>query len=559
MRGARSLYLILFLVSILFISSCVQEGDPQSSPGLVLYIDSVLGTGETDNPFWEDGVHALDIPLRGGDFQFHSDGDFYVTTSACRLSRTNPSDWIMYNYIIGDVNLDGYSGRCNDPEDGTHIDEGKVGSLDSVVFDSNNNIAFVATIGVHEHEMRHMIRFIPRTDGTYFGQQMLAEHVYTILPEQTGQLIDNLVFDSTGNLIYDIHIYPTDTSGTLFKLNVDGGSSESFVGNGEDVIGGCSDPYQEGRLAINTPIYGARSRTLAIDSQDNIYWTDTTWSVWMVPKVSGTYFGKDMQANYIYNVAGIPNCNQGTVLDADGKPVREAYFETYLGGIAFDSEDNMYLRHRSDKSAIFFVPNVDMDYYGRQMQANYVYRIIGTEVAGDSGDGGLAIEAQLGLAGGKMVFNSGSLYIKDNLRLREVYPAEGTLPPDDDGPGDDGGGDGGSGGGGGGSGSNCGDSYAEGSEECDMDDLDGETCISLGYDLGTLACYEEGHARECEFDKSGCSYEEVEPVDTGEETFFEEVVATYPKSKVGVLWVFIILAAAVATISVVVARKKNDR
>jgi hypothetical protein len=115
------------------------------------------------------------------------------------------------------------------------------------------------------------------------------------------------------------------------------------------------------------------------------------------------------------------------------------------------------------------------------------------------------------------------------------------------------GGDGDEGSGGGGSGSDCGDGYAEGSEECDMDDLEGQTCVGLGYDLGILACTED-----CEFDESGCLYEEVTPVDTeGNDNFFEEIITTYPKSKIWVLWVFIILAVAVAVISVVVARKKK--
>lgn len=45
----------------------------------------------------------------------------------------------------------------------------------------------------------------------------------------------------------------------------------------------------------------------------------------------------------------------------------------------------------------------------------------------------------------------------------------------------------------------CGNNVREGDEECDITDLDNESCVSLGYDSGTLGCY-----NNCTFDKSDC-------------------------------------------------------
>lgn len=45
----------------------------------------------------------------------------------------------------------------------------------------------------------------------------------------------------------------------------------------------------------------------------------------------------------------------------------------------------------------------------------------------------------------------------------------------------------------------CGDAAVEGEEECDDTDLAGSTCESLGFLMGTLACYEE-----CAFDTASC-------------------------------------------------------
>lgn len=46
----------------------------------------------------------------------------------------------------------------------------------------------------------------------------------------------------------------------------------------------------------------------------------------------------------------------------------------------------------------------------------------------------------------------------------------------------------------------CGDSIIEGNEDCEGSDLNNQTCQTLGYDSGTLAC-----SANCTFDTSGCS------------------------------------------------------
>lgn len=46
----------------------------------------------------------------------------------------------------------------------------------------------------------------------------------------------------------------------------------------------------------------------------------------------------------------------------------------------------------------------------------------------------------------------------------------------------------------------CGNGVAETGEECDDPDLRGETCVSQGFDKGTLGCHSN-----CTFDFSGCS------------------------------------------------------
>lgn len=45
----------------------------------------------------------------------------------------------------------------------------------------------------------------------------------------------------------------------------------------------------------------------------------------------------------------------------------------------------------------------------------------------------------------------------------------------------------------------CGDNFRDGNETCDTDQLNGATCVSLGFDSGTLACN-----GSCAYDTSGC-------------------------------------------------------
>lgn len=62
----------------------------------------------------------------------------------------------------------------------------------------------------------------------------------------------------------------------------------------------------------------------------------------------------------------------------------------------------------------------------------------------------------------------------------------------------------------------CGDGVAEGTEECDGDDLGNATCVGEGFDGGELGC----NPTTCTFDTSGCTTDPIcgdGVIDTGEE------------------------------------------
>ena len=102
------------------------------------------------------------------------------------------------------------------------------------------------------------IRFIPKTGGTYFGQAMTANSIYTIAGNGTfGYVADNVAATST-------RIYA---------------------------------PYG-----------------VSVDVGGNVYIADR-WNnrIRFVPKTGGTYFGQAMTANNIYTIAG--NGTAGYVAD----------------------------------------------------------------------------------------------------------------------------------------------------------------------------------------------------------------------------------------------------
>ena len=50
----------------------------------------------------------------------------------------------------------------------------------------------------------------------------------------------------------------------------------------------------------------------------------------------------------------------------------------------------------------------------------------------------------------------------------------------------------------------CGDGQITGSEECDGTNLNGESCVSLGYDSGNLTCRSPDSINECQFNENNC-------------------------------------------------------
>ncbi|MBL8024753.1 MAG: hypothetical protein JNK54_10855, partial [Elusimicrobia bacterium] len=102
----------------------------------------------------------------------------------------------------------------------------------------------------------HRIRFVAKSGGTYFGQAMTANYIYTIAGNGTaGYQADNVAATST---------------------------------------------------QIKNP------KGVSVDPEGNVYIADfNNFRIRIVAKTGGTYFGQGMTGNYIYTFAGIGNSGPG--------------------------------------------------------------------------------------------------------------------------------------------------------------------------------------------------------------------------------------------------------
>ncbi len=587
--------------------------------GRSMQADRVYTIGDNETvahfPGHEGGIPFYEYVSGGGSGEFGSVGNagpkvlnarqegvyVYATGTIWFIARTGGyihgrSVQAGHAYaIFGDFTERGFAG------DGGPSQNAKFNLVHNIERDSDDNFYIL-------DRWNQRVRFVPSSSGSYFGQTMQGDYVYTIVgggqtqSDNETPLLDlefvdpwALALDSEGNLfVVDAGMervkFVPRTDGNYYSQDMMANKIYTIAGGGNELndgYHGCDteqsgDYFGDGGMATEADF--CHPGHLDIDENRNIYLADEYNCV----------IRKIYRSGYIETIAGYrpPTGDETCLFSGDGVSADNTI--TIPSAIELFSSD-------LDGSNFYF-GTLGGDYRIMRSSGRERYCgdgiVEGSEICDyDDWDGITGCE-DLGYIEGNLsclpvicrfdvsecIGESGSECGDGTCDLDEscqTCPQDcGECPPewecgdgtcdsnetcsncpadcgecDDGDDGDDGSDGGGGSGGGGSSGSDCGDGYVEGSEECDGDDnLDGQTCVSLGYDLGILTCNDD-----CTFDESRCSYEEVNPVETGDDNFFEEVVATYPKSKVWVLWVFIILAAAVATISVIVAKKKDEK
>ena len=263
----------------------------------------------------------------------------------------------------------------------------------------------------------NLVRMVPHTDGTYFGQTMTAGHLYTIVGTggggyagDAGSAADAELFDPQG-LAVDVHgdlviadsandrvRFVPASSGTFFGQDMTAGDIYTLAGDGTAGYYGDTGPAVTARL--DDPV------GVAVDSSGNVVIADSGNNVVrMVPTVSGTYFGQAMTAGDIYTVAG-----SGTAGYRNG-PASSAELDL-PASVAVDANGDLFVGD-SANSAIRELPATSGTYFGDAMTAGDMYTVAGGTAAGDAGNGGPATAARIEEAYGLATDASGDLFLAD--------------------------------------------------------------------------------------------------------------------------------------------------
>jgi hypothetical protein len=163
---------------------------------------------------------------------------------------------------------------------------------------------------------------------------------------------------------------------------------------------------------------------VALDGAGNLVLTDTLNNrVRVVAASTGTFYGQQMTAGYIYTVAG----DGRTRFNGNGIPALQAGIHQPYG-VTVDSAGNLLVTDTRN-NRVRVVAERTGTFYGRPMIAGDIYTLAGNGTAGFSGDGGPATQAWLNAPLGVSVDGAGNVLAADtgNNRVRVVAEHTGTF------------------------------------------------------------------------------------------------------------------------------------
>ena len=363
-------------------------------------------------------------------------GDVVLTDSGTNTIRFVPAASGTYFgqsmtahdiYTVAGDDSAGYSG-----DDGAAT-SAKLNGPEGVALDASGDLAIADSTN-------NAIRFVPATSGTYFGQSMTADHIYTIAGDGTeGSSGDGgaatsaklgapygVTFDGAGDLVIadglnDAVRFVPKSSGTHYGQSMTADDIYTIAGqDGESGYWGNGGPATSGKLSAISFVTVDANGDLVIPDSDNA-------AVRFVPATSGTYYGVSMTADDIYTIAG-----DGTAgYSGNGGPATSAELADYVGDATVDAAGNLLIAD-TDNDVIRFVPKTSGTYYGQTMTADDIYTVAGAGWGTDftTGDGGSPLDGTFGWALSVTPDGTGGFYVADDTtgRIRHVSVGDTSGP-----------------------------------------------------------------------------------------------------------------------------------
>jgi hypothetical protein len=318
-------------------------------------------------------------------------------------------------YTMAGDGTAGYAG------DGGSATKAQLNDPHGVAVDAAGNLVIADTDN-------NRVRVVAAGTGMYYGQPMIAGHIYTVAGDGTAGYAGDggpatsakisapldVVMDAAGNLVLSdtsnnrIRVVAEHT-GTFYGQPMTAGDIYTVAGNGTFGYAGDGGP------AISAEI--SHPWDLAVDPAGNLVIADTDNNrIRVVAEHTGRAYGQPMTAGDIYTVAG--NGSEGYL--GDGGPATSAEI-TLAQGVAADHAGNLLIADTGN-NVIRVVAGSTGTFYGQPMAAGYIYTVVGNSFAGFAGNGGPATSAELSNPAGITVDSTGDVLFADaaNLQIRKI-------------------------------------------------------------------------------------------------------------------------------------------
>ena len=234
------------------------------------------------------------------------------------------------------------------------------------------------------------IRVVAASTGTFYGQQMLAGHVYTIAgtgvsgyagdggPAVDAQLRfpSGMAVDSSGNVIFAdngnqrVRVVAAAT-GTFYGVPMTAGDIYTVAGTGAKGYTGDGCAATTAQIKITFPVGVAG---IQVDHAGNLVIADTgNFALRVVAAANGTFYRTAMQAGHIYTVAAghLPapgtGCGAGADRNAAVRPGFRAIF------VAVDRAGNLVT---TGGGYLWVDATATGTFYGHRMSAHHIVRVM---------------------------------------------------------------------------------------------------------------------------------------------------------------------------------------